>query len=62
MSEDLRSLNTYPAFYNFTANDSTTTEILLPSPATQITLGAVGKEIFVCAMEQQTEDRYHRIR
>ena len=48
MSEDLRSFNVYPAFYNFTANDSTTTEILLPSPATQITLGAVGKEIFVC--------------
>ena len=48
MSEDLRSLNIYPAFYNFTAGDSTTTEILLPSPATQISLGATGKEIFVC--------------
>ena len=48
MSEDLRSLNPYPAFHNFTANDSTTTEILLPSPATQISLGSTGKEIFVC--------------
>jgi hypothetical protein len=48
MSEDLRSLNVYPAFYNFTAGDTTTTEILLPSPATQISLGSVGKEIYVC--------------
>ena len=48
MSEDLRNLNIYPAFYNFTAGDSTTTEILLPSPATQISLGAQGKEIYVC--------------
>tara|TARA_R100000353_G_C6346369_1_gene151946 strand:- start:54 stop:365 length:312 start_codon:yes stop_codon:yes gene_type:complete len=48
MSVDLRNLNIYPAFHNFTANDSTTTEILLPSPATQISLGSTGKEIFVC--------------
>ena len=48
MSEDLRNLNVYPAFHNFTANDSTTTEIILPSPATQISLGSTGKEIFVC--------------
>ena len=48
MSEDLRSLNVYPAFYNFTAGDTTTTEILLPSPASQISLGSTGKQIYVC--------------
>ena len=48
MSEDLRNLNQYPAFYNFTATDTTTTEILLPSAATQISLGAQGKELYVC--------------
>ena len=48
MSEDLRSLNVYPAFYNFTAGDSATTEILLPSAATQISLGSTSKSIFVC--------------
>ena len=48
MSEDLRSLNVYPAFYNFTAGDAAVTEILLPSSATQISLGATGKEIYVC--------------
>ena len=48
MSEDLRALNVYPAFYNFTAGDSATVEILLPSPANQISLGATGKEIYVC--------------
>lgn len=48
MSEDLRSLNVYPAFYNFSAGDASTTEILLPSAATQISIGATGKSIFVC--------------
>ena len=48
MSEDLRSLNVYPAFHNFTAGDSATTEILLPSAATQISLGSTSKSIFVC--------------
>jgi hypothetical protein len=48
MSEDLRNLNVYPAFYNFTAGDTTTTEILLPSAATKITLGGIGKEIYLC--------------
>ena len=62
MSEDLRNLNVYPAFYNFTANDSTTTEILLPSPATQISLGSTGKEIFVCGMARQMAERFHPIR
>ena len=49
MSEDLRSLNVYPAFHNFTAGDSTTTEILLPSACTRVSLGSVGKSIFVCS-------------
>ena len=48
MSEDLRSLNVYPAFYNVTAGDSETVEILLPSPASQISLGSTGKQIYVC--------------
>jgi len=48
MSEDLRNINIYPAFHNFTAADDAVTEILLPSPATQISLGSTGKEIFVC--------------
>ena len=43
MSEDLRNLNVYPAFYNFTAGDTTTTEILLPSPATQSRLSKAEK-------------------
>ena len=47
MSEDLRALNAYPAFYNFTAG-TTATEVLLPSACTRISLGAVGKEIYVC--------------
>tara|TARA_R110001599_G_scaffold141245_1_gene321542 strand:+ start:278 stop:586 length:309 start_codon:yes stop_codon:yes gene_type:complete len=47
MSEDLRSLNAYPAFYNFTAA-VTVTEILLPSACTRVSFGAVGKEIYVC--------------
>jgi hypothetical protein len=48
MSENLTALNVYPAFYNFTASDSSTTEILLPSAASQISLGSQGKEIYVC--------------
>ena len=48
MSEDLRALNVYPAFYNFTAGDSATVEILLPSPASQISLGSTSKEIYIC--------------
>ena len=48
MSEDIRSLNVYPAFHNFTANDSTVTEILLPSACSQISIGSPGKTIFVC--------------
>ena len=48
MSEDLRSLESYPAFHNFTANDSTTTEILLPSACSRVSLGCVGKSIIVC--------------
>ena len=48
MSEDLRNLETYPAFYNFTANDSTTTEILLPSACSQISIGSPAKTILVC--------------
>lgn len=46
MSEDLRSLNAYPAFYNFTAA-TTATEILLPSACTRVSFGAVGKEIYI---------------
>jgi hypothetical protein len=48
MSEDLRNLNVYPAFHNFSAGDTSTTEILLPSAATKITVGGVAKEIYVC--------------
>jgi hypothetical protein len=48
MSEDLRNLETYPAFHNFTANDSETTEILLPSACSQISIGSPGKTIYVC--------------
>ena len=47
MSVDLRSLNAYPAFFNFTAS-LTVTEILLPSACTRVSLGAAGKEIYVC--------------
>lgn len=48
MSEDLRNLETYPAFHNFTASDSETTEILLPSACSQISIGSPGKTIYVC--------------
>ena len=47
MSEDLRSLNSYPAFYNFTA-DTKLSEILLPSACTRVSCGGVGKSIYVC--------------
>ncbi len=48
MSEDLRALNSYPDFHNFNAVDSSTTEILLPSSCTRITLGSATKDLYIC--------------
>ena len=47
MAEDLRSLNQFPAFHNFSAA-VTTTEILLPSTAKYITAGSSSKAIYIC--------------
>lgn len=47
MSENLRDLEVYPAFHNFTAS-TTTTEILLPSACSQISIGSPSKDIYVC--------------
>lgn len=47
MSENLRNLEVYPAFHNFTASTATT-EILLPSACSQISIGSPSKDIYVC--------------
>ena len=48
MAEDLRSANIYPHIHVFTASDSTTTEIQLPSEANRITVGSSNKALFIC--------------
>ena len=48
MSEDLRSLNVYPAFYELTAGDSATTEYCSHQQRPGSVTGSTSKSIFVC--------------
>lgn len=48
MAEDLSSKNEFPYYHNFTAGDSATTEILLPSSCSRISIGSQSKALWVC--------------
>jgi len=47
MAEDLRGANIYPHVHVFSAVDSSTTEIQLPSECNRITVGSENKDLYV---------------
>ena len=48
MAEDLTGQNVFPYFHNFTALDSETTEIKLPSTCSRISIGSQSKALYIC--------------
>ena len=47
MAEDLRSMTTFPDFWNFTGNEDTT-EIKLPDMLRAVSVGSQTKDLYIC--------------